>query len=624
MPEIFTSIANLASFLDTNCHTWNAIHDRDLTAELKEATAPSEIAPAVQYERIALGIWFKECTAEREFSATTTEGQTVGSPLPNDLGSDALSYYQQRFDQTTNPFLKARYGLILWNAPKPIKSGRYAIAALDSLLAALNQADCISGRRDCLDILRQACAISTRFRHREADTAAAALDRFTGAVPYEQEGRAHIFTLITEQAQLFRAHDPAGTILPTVVSLFEERFAAADYHTCEHLCKLAAPFAQGSQLPPREWHQRLGQTYEALAAQRLSDDSSLMPIEFLTRAANAYQLSGDQAAETRSLEQAQALKDKLRLGVVTSEFTPEQSQMLADDIKRHTEAVLAVDADEVCRYLAFSPRAIPDFADMKQKAAQERQPSFLDLVPTVYIDENRNTSHEPSGADEEERNLRYAKQMYSLGLQLQLQYTGRLFVEGYRQGKFTFETVRSYLEQHSWFAQPLPESDFSGNTVEYAWAPLILPGLENFFQQLGKVANGSGQPDFVLCLDSLTPKMEGLLRELLQRSGASTITARQRDLREVAFDGLLDLAQEKDLLDENECYFIRYVCLSEGKNVRNNVAHAYYHHLHQYSIEKAVLMVLVLLRLSHFHFGPVAAEATPDSAGDAASSEPGL
>jgi hypothetical protein len=589
------------------------MYDRDLTAELKEATAPAEIAPAVQYEQIALGIWFKECSAEREFSATTTEGQTVGSPLPNELGDDALSYYQQRFDQTSNPFLKARYGLILWNAPKPIKSGRYATAALDSLLDALNQADCISGRRDCLAILRQACAISTRFRHREADTASAALDRFTGAVPYEQEGRAHIFTLITEQGQLFRTHDPAGTILPTAVSLFEERFAAADYDTCEHICKLAAPFAQGSQQDPREWHQRLGQAYEAIAAQRLSDDSSLMPIEFLTRAANAYQLAGDQAAETRSLEQAQALKDKLRLGVVTTEFTQEQSQMLVDDIKRQTEAILSLEPDQICQHLATSPRALPDFVEMKQKAAEERKSSFLDFVSTVYIDENRNTSHEPSGTDDNERNMRHAKQAYNIGLLLRLQYTGNLFIEGYSQGKFTFETVRDYLERHSWLAQALPESDMSGNTIEYSWARLILPGLESFFQQLGKVAGGSEEPNFVLCLDSLTTKLEGLLRELLQRAGASTITARQRDLREVAFDGLLDLAHEKELLDENECYFIRYVCLSEGKNVRNSIAHGYYHHVHQYSFEKAILIVMVLLRLSAFQIGPVSTEVAVDS-----------
>lgn len=609
MSEHFTSLTDVASFLDTNCHTWNSIHDRDLAAELKVATAPTEIASAIQYEQIALGIWFRECSAEREFSATTIEGQTVGSPLPNELGSDALSYYQQRFDQTTNPLLKARYGLILWNAPKPIKSGRYATAALDSLLNALSQADCIGGRRDCLDILRQACAISTRFRHREADTAAAVLDRFTGAIPYEQGGRARILALITEQAQLFRAHDSAGTILPTAIALFEERFVAADYDTCEYICKLAAPFAQGSKQDPREWHQRLGQSYEALAAQCLSDDSSLMSIEFLARAANAYQLAGDQDAETRSLEQAQALKDKLRLGVVTTEFTQEQSQMLADDIKRQTEAILSLEADNICRHLATSPRALPDFVEMKQKAAKENQSSFLDLVSTVYIDENRNTSHEPSGADDNERNMRHAKRAYSMGLLLRMQYTGHLFIEGYRQGKFTFETVRGYLERHSWLAQSLPESDMSGNTIEYSWARLILPGLESFFQQLSKVADGSGEPDFVLCLDSLTTKLEGLLRELLQRAGASTITTKQQDLREVAFDGLLDLAQEKKLLDENECYFIRYVCLSEGKNVRNSVAHGYYHHVHQYSFEKAILIVMVLLRLSAFQIGSASTEA---------------
>jgi hypothetical protein len=67
-----------------------------------------------------------------------------------------------------------------------------------------------------------------------------------------------------------------------------------------------------------------------------------------------------------------------------------------------------------------------------------------------------------------------------------LQYIGNLFIEGYKQGKFTLETARGYFERHSWFTQPLPESDLSGNVIEYSWAPLVSPGLESFFQQLAK------------------------------------------------------------------------------------------------------------------------------------------
>ncbi|RZK32904.1 MAG: DUF4209 domain-containing protein, partial [Hymenobacter sp.] len=450
--------------------------------------------------------------------------------------------------------------------------------------------------------------------HRAADIAAALLDRYTGLIPFERVGRTALLRIITEYPKLFKGADQES-LLANTRDLYTECFTQEDFFTCETICKLAAPYAQSLGRDPREWHQRLGQAYEGEAASRQpNDDSSLMAIEFYSRAAKAYQLAGNAVAEAAALQHIQALKPKLKLNTITTEFTPEQVKALLDDVKLQTDLLLKHSPDQILDFLACSERVIPNYTDIKAQAAKEK-PSFLSAISTIYIDGNKNTSHgeakekskaekgkpKESAAEREKREQaekraqeisQRARQSYSLALSFRLQYLIPAFVEGYRASKITYETLCHYLESHSWTAQTLSEYDISGNIVEYTWQPMLRPGLQEFFGQLHTfIQEGPTAASFVLCIDSLTLKIEGLLREVLQQMGAHTIATHKRhDLREVFFDDLLDLAREKELLNENECYFLRYVFTPLGQNLRNDIAHSYYHLPERYSIQTIILL----------------------------------
>lgn len=604
----FASVDELASFMDTNCRNWNSIHGRDLKTDLRHATAPEDVTPFVAHEIVAIGVWFDGCTIQREH-VITIDGETSGSPLPNELEEGALKYYQQRFEQTSNPLLKARYGLILWNAPKPYKNGRSTQTALDGLLTALAQADCTDHKksRDCIDIMRQACAITTNFRYREDDTATAVLDRFSGVISFERAGRNHIFKLITEQAKLFRSNARADTILPKAKELFEENFATDDFFACQHLCELAAPFAQGSGQDPREWHHLRGRSYEALAISRLSDDSSLVPIQFYTQAAMSYQLAGDETAEQQALQQAQELKSKIRLGSVSTQLPDDHAKLLFENIQRRTNALLSHESEVVIGYLATNKEVIPDYQEIKGRV-QAAGFSLSDIVSVQGIDVNKNMQRSadqlPDGLPAEKFRM-----FYGISLSFRLQYLAPIFIEGYKTGKFTFETLTAWLDKNSWVAQPLEETDVTGEKIEYTWKPILYPALEEFFKQLALGINRGGkEPSFVLCLDSLSLKIEGMLRELLQHTGATTLaTNKKHDLREVFFDELLDTAQANGLLSESEGIFFRYLFTPLSQNVRNNIAHSYYHLPQYYSLESIMMVICAMLRLASTHLTEVPA-----------------
>ena len=136
---------------------------------------------------------------------------------------------------------------------------------------------------------------------------------------------------------------------------------------------------------------------------------------------------------------------------------------------------------------------------------------------------------------------------------------------------------------------------------------MLYPAIEEFFKQLKLAVQELPEiaPCFVLSLDSLTLKVEGMLREMLQRAGGPTIVAYQKgDLREVYFDDLVDMAKESGFLTENEAYFFRFVFTGLSRNIRNDVAHAYYHLPEHYSLQKTVLILCAVLRLSRYNFTP--------------------
>lgn len=594
--------AELAYFLDKNCSV--LMNARELRDRLKATNPSADLASTINLEDTVLGFWFQGCTIRREWSATTTEGLEIGSPIPNQMKPEALDYLVKRFEQTSNPYLKARYGLTLWNA-KGHKHIKYIHGAFNSLIEALKKAECSDegGLRNCNNILRQMCAIAAGIKYKQEDAVSAVLERFSNNVPFDRKGRNQLFTIITQHPKLFRSE--ASAIIETARILFEENFEAEDFFACQHISKLAARFAQGINLDVQEWHYRTGRACEGLARARLDDSSGLIPYKFYTDAAKAYQLSGDKDAERQALLKIQNLKGSLRFGKVSYQMPDDEAKILIEGIKQETEHILSMDIDEIIYYLSSSERILPNYENIHQQVAK-MDSSFFDIIPSSYMDINKNVQQPTNDAYKEDSTGK-VRHLYSIHLSIQQHILVNVFIEGYRNGKITFPALSAYLDRHSWIAQPLTENDLDGNTIEYTWQGILYPAIQEFFKQLDLVLQESPETpsSFVLCLDSLTLKVEGMLRELLQRAGGPTVAAhRKGDLKEVYFDDLVYMATESRIITENEAYFFSYVFTGLSRNIRNDIAHAYYHLPEHYSLQKSVLVLCAVIRLTRFNFIP--------------------
>ncbi|KAA9332077.1 DUF4209 domain-containing protein [Hymenobacter busanensis] len=597
------SAGELGDYLDSCWATWNSSFSKlEVLRTISASISPeyTELKDIVGLEHLLLGLYFDGSEVRSGVVATTTEGETVSSPGLENLNPRAFEYIEFRAASSTNHFLKARYALLLWNAPKPYKNGRFGKFAFDELLAALSIADCVGeAQHDCVEALDTLCALSELFRHRPGEIVHELISRIDARSPFWLGGRVFLAQMVVKYNKLFNKNVADETWLQACANLFEECLASNEFHLCDELGNAAIALAQRNNISPKDWYQRLGQSHEAQAASRLDDESGLAPLELYRLALEHYRHTDDDDAIERVSQRLMELKPKIRLNTVTTKLSNEHAQQLHADIQQNTSQVLSMNSDEIYYYLTASKAVIPSLTQLREQTANEKD-SLSAILGTTFMDGNKNTQRGASepGAAFHQRVMRN----YGMNMSFRLLYLRPIFIEGTASGKLSYESLRGYLES-SWVSSSLREIDTAGVPLDYSWADLVYPSLREFFLQLGSSLKEGIEPSFVMCLDSLTVKFEGLLRDFARHAGINTtVVGRHDDLREMYVDEILEQPKIQSLFDEDCLVFFKYVFLSSGKNIRNDVAHCFYRHLNQYSLDKMILVICAFLRLAGFEF----------------------
>src|SRR5690606_32679495 len=125
------------------------------------------------------------------------------------------------------------------------------------------------------------------------------------------------------------------------------------------------------------------------------------------------------------------------------------------------------------------------------------------------------------------------------------------------------------------FTYEMPDGKIEGIN----WIDLLSPSLQAFFVQyeIDLKTNSHNSKGYVLAIDSLVLKFEGLLREFSRALGAQTIEIKKDGTEErIFFDKLLDNEKVRALIPEDDIAFFKFLFTSEGMNLRNNIAHSFY------------------------------------------------
>ncbi len=184
-----------------------------------------------------------------------------------------------------------------------------------------------------------------------------------------------------------------------------------------------------------------------------------------------------------------------------------------------------------------------------------------------------------------------------------------IFLEALRKEKMSLEIVVDFLQKHSWYGKTFEKKMPDGETIAFKWLGFLTPALHEYFSQMRMflLNPAINHPNFILTIDSLILKLEGLLRDLCEFSGITTFYTTKDNkgrnlVREKDINALLYEEDIKKLFDEDELLFLRYLLIEKaGLNLRNKIAHSLVN-IHDYNFDNTHLLMLALLRLARFDF----------------------
>ena len=159
----------------------------------------------------------------------------------------------------------------------------------------------------------------------------------------------------------------------------------------------------------------------------------------------------------------------------------------------------------------------------------------------------------------------------------------------------TFSILRRYLEQ-TWINQR-----YLINGKNESWLDVLNPSLRELCHQFTFLSKNKA-PNFILAIDSLTPKIEGLIRDFIKYKGGITTKINSNDTsEEILLEGLINSEPPTqsplaitDCFTNFELEFIKYILTNKGKNIRNKIAHSFFYS-NNYSLEIAIDLLICLL-----------------------------
>ena len=184
----------------------------------------------------------------------------------------------------------------------------------------------------------------------------------------------------------------------------------------------------------------------------------------------------------------------------------------------------------------------------------------------------------------------------------------QFILEVYKAGKLSYDSLLRYLE-NTWFNVPVPRT-YNGQHIDVRVLDVLRPGLKLFFSEMEASMKESDnyEFDYITVTDTLTLKIESILRLYCERIGIPTMKPREKAGVQLMMEKLLDdlLSDLKDTPErptgfrEEDRLLLKYVLTLKGHNLRNRVAHGLMEALEYNYFPNIVILLVILLRLSNY------------------------
>lgn len=610
----FSELTDLYEHLESDAGYYKYSHQiADLfqkLRDLKQKADQIDEADNAQLEVDCFSFIIKNGKLEHNSSGTDDKGQPWIHPDISKFTDQELDYIEDRLGGTSNPILKARYAHVLWDSQK--KHKKYARIAVDSYLELIkfyeekDKED--SEAHNGLDVLKSvenASFTAFKINYRVEDIRSE-MNRLVKHFNFESRSAFAFRINLIEHMLKGKAKFPPSCFegFPKVcLDLGQQLFTEGEFHQSISLFESGEKVDNKLGINTHDWNRRIAESYEGLMNQRNDSDAATM--FFCENAIEYYKKISDDKKVQELEKKYNQLRGNLKFQEISQEIDITEHRKKCEEI---AEKLADKEPDEIISVLMGDKSLLPGKKDMEERVERiNKNTPLTNLFPISAIDQYGHTC-EHFTTDEEKKHYKILEQ-YTLEIQLAKQFLiNEVFLKAIEKKKLNIHTIMNFFEKNSWYGKNIPKRLHSNKVTTYNWLNMIAPSLNEYFNQIhAYFSNPEHTPNFVLAMDSLTLKIEGLIRDICALSGITTFyqTKDKQDriiVREKDINWLLREEPIKNLFDEDDLLFFKFVLVEKaGLNLRHKIAHC----LITYSVYNIIymhLLFLVLLKLGKYDF----------------------
>lgn len=609
----FCSLDEIHSYLEANV-SGSATSLWELTRDIKrlaDKTVNESIKKRIMYEVFAFDFTLRDGGAIPLYSTTQEDGKTIWAyPSYDEFGKEGILYLTERAKAVKNDFLVAWYNQILWNNPAG-KHQQHAKAAIDAYLKILSGLNCLKEEKrnglDCLETLKNGFVLSLQLKYKIDEFKELASVWLYQKNKFQNDLKHLLLKFLIEQRELKKKDFEGSLELIKKLGSIRMKKEAPEYFIAKQVYQIGLAIAQRFGTDVKIWNKLIGDAAVQMAVHRLNDETRMIPLQLYKEAVFHYRSAG-LPKKVKEVEQKYfELKKELKLSKVEVQLPEKESQILIDYLNSVTEKLLENSPEKILGGLLSGRGMFPQKKSLTEMAKNNKN-SFLDFVKTTRFDINKNISEDKEDDRGRERTKIFENYHFYVQMMV-LPLLHRIFVEGIKRGKISFKSLMDFLLKNTWLGQELIDSDSGQEPVQYRWISLIAPSLhEYFFHTESAIKSTNPTSNYILPIDSLTLKFEGVLRDFSKLANISTTTVGKNGaLREKYIEELLSDERLKKYFNEDDLLFFYYLFTKDGMNLRNNVAHCFYR-FHNYSFQVMHLLICAFLRIGKYKINTTGAK----------------
>lgn len=605
----FKSIEDLYNFIDKNAFELEKNWDLpDLWVKFRNSTSSDLEKKMAQWEidchlfEVKGGQIFSQIYGSSDDELRITKFPTLSEPQKR-----VIDYVTNRAKNSGNPLLKAKYYHLLWCAPNGVKNNRFASCAIENYISSIHRYCQILGSKkdgetsyEIGRLYENILAIANQIKVENK-----ILIALTRRLLFELEGiefymKHGVLDDMLDYPKLFKPLDFEGTLELFDIELEKPKEKKDDFLLVNYYLPTAVKIASKTKGDVKKWHNEIGLAYLRMASEETQEGRFWIKQDYHSKAISTFRLAGNKSMKREAEKLYAELKPKVRLSNVRIDFDEETQTKLKhfnDGIKQLAKSILNNSPENVYRTISRG-YLFPKYGDVVA-ASEDKENAFLNFVTTIRFDKNQNITKGKGKDSAQEYKL---LEIYSYQVRMVLlPYLHYIIVPGIKSGHLTFENLIHHLAKNSWIGKEQVQFDLGGEEKNINWIALLEPSIVEFFLQIqGWVSSKYYRPNFILCVDSITLKIEALLREFCRRLNIPTSSIGPNGMQEIYLHNVLDNEEFNRYFNEDDILFFKYLFSNEGGlNLRNNVAHSFYDH-NEYHPDQMFLLLAALLRLAKY------------------------